>query len=487
MDFDPATSSASRILQQLRKGTLGSRELLDTLLARIERLNPMVNAVVTLDRDGARRAANRMDERSRTDPGTTPLHGLSMTVKDTLETAGMRTTAGALDKHIPEHDAVAVQRLREAGALVFGKTNTPAWGADLQTWNTIFGQTNNPWDTRHTCGGSSGGAATAVALGLTPLEVGSDIGGSLRNPAHYCGVYSHKPSQGLIPQRGHIPGPPGTVGPSDLAVIGPLARDAEDLALALALLCGPEKLDGTAWRLEIPPPRQRNAGEFRVAVWLDDPACPVDSNVGDVLQQTVDRLARGGVKLHETKPGIALPEALDIYLRLLYPVTGAGLPEKIRARLARTAEQAADDDHSWPTRMARYSLLGHRDWLIANEIRYRYRSIWHDFFGDVDVLLTPVTPVTAPRHDHSGDLMQRSIEVNGQSRNYWEQMTWAGALATLAGLPATTAPVGLARNGLPVGIQIIGPWLEDYTPIAFASALAAFTGGFQPPPEPRPS
>ncbi len=483
MATDYATATATQLLGQLRRGTLSSTDLLEQLLARTHHYNPRINAVVTLDEERARLAAQRMDERAHSRHHVGVLHGLPMTVKDTMETAGVRTTAGvpALCEHVPEHNATAVQRLEDAGAVIFGKTNTPAWAADLQTTNDIFGTTTNPWHAEHTCGGSSGGAAASVAMGFTPLELGSDIGGSLRNPAHYCGVYSHKPSWGIVPDRGHVPGPPGTRAPTDLAVLGPVARSAEDLALALEVLAGPGDNDRTGWQLALPGARHDRLQDYRVAVYLDDACAPVDAQVGDVLSNAMDRLAAHGAGIVQQAPPVAMPEALDVYLRLLYAVTGGGMPQKVRESLRQVAAAADADDQSWPTRMARYSVLDHADWLVASELRYRYREQWRVFFGDFDVLLAPVTGVTAPRHNHDPDVMRRQITVNGRQRNYWEQLAWVGPLATLPGLPATVAPLGLAANGLPVGIQIIGPWLEDYTPIRFAELMAPITGGFTPP------
>ena len=236
IDLDTAT--ASQAVTALAEGSLGSAELLEAHLARIERDNGAVNAVVAFDVERARARAARADEDHAAGRSWGPLHGLPMTIKDAFETEGLTTTSGApeLADHVPARDADAVARLKSAGAIVFAKTNLPLYAGDMQTYNQLFGRTNNPWDLTRTPGGSSGGAAAALATGMTLLELGSDIGGSIRNPSHCCGTYGHKPTWGLVSQRGHIPGPPGTMAPADLNVVGPMGRSVQDLVLGLDVL-----------------------------------------------------------------------------------------------------------------------------------------------------------------------------------------------------------------------------------------------------------
>ncbi len=479
---DLAHVGAGRLVDALRAGEVSSRELLDLYLRRIEAANPALNAVVTLDTERARRLAAEADDALARSEAVGPLHGLPMTVKDTLETEGLRTTAGSpsLAEHRPERDATAVARLKSAGAVVFGKTNCPLFGGDAQSYNKVFGTTGNPWALERSPGGSSGGSAAAVAAGITSLELGSDIGGSVRNPAHYCGIYGHKPSSGIIPTRGHIPPTPGALSPVDLAVVGPLTRTAEDLELALDVLVGPDEADATAWRVELPAPRGRSLSDYRVTVWMEDPACPIDSTVGAVLSDAVDALARAGVTVDDRRPDFSLGDAHRTYQRLLYGVTAAGFEDRIyNVLLARAEDLAPDDDR----RLARYLRDGtqrHRDWLAADEERARFRARWADFFAGCDILLCPTVPTTAIPHDHT-NINHRAITVNGETRDYWDQIVWAG-MASMAGLPATVAPVGRASDGLPVGIQIIGPFLEDRTTIDFARRLADVVGGYEPPP-----
>jgi len=475
-------SSATELLDRLRAGEVSSRELLESYLQRVERHNPRLNAIVTLDAARARSHADAADTRRAGGGAIGALHGLPATIKDSFETAGLRTTCGApiFSKHVPAANADAVQRLEDAGTLVFGKTNVPIHAGDLQSYNVLFGATNNPWDNSRTCGGSSGGATATVAAGLTAFELGSDIGGSIRIPAHFCGVYGHKPSYGAIPLRGHIPPPPGSLSAPDMAVAGPIARSAEDLGLLLGVLAGADSPVVAGWKPVLPAPRARRLQDFRVALWLDDPALPIDDEVRAAIHGAVEALRKAGVKVDEAaRPGISLAENFDDYLRLLWPVTTAQLSDKAFARV-QDAGRGADPD-SVHGRLARYSSAGHREWLRLNEKREVIRAKWRAFFERYDVLICPVGPVCAFAHDHSEDLIARTIVINGQRRWYWEQLAWI-SLATLAYLPATAAPIGRSPGGLPVGMQIIGPYFEDRSCIEFAKLLADVAGGFEAPP-----
>jgi amidase len=481
---DPAFRSATVLAAAIRDRQIGSRELLDYYLARIERLNPCINAVVTLDVERARRRADAADAALRRSVVLGPLHGVPMTVKDCMEVAGLRTTAGAEVHagHVPAHDAPAVQRLTEAGAVIFGKTNTPSLAMDAQTYNPIFGTTNNPWNAARSPGGSSGGAAAAVAAGLTALELGSDIGGSIRSPAHCCGVYGLKPTYGLIPTRGHIPPAPGARTEVDINVLGPLARSAADLDLALDVLAGPDADRGVAWRLQLPPARHRSLREYRVAAWLDDSQYPVDGAVRERLEAAVEALRNRGIAVDgRARPGFSLADAHQDFQRLLFPVTGWNFAPEAFEAMASYAQQVADDKTNPMSAMVASITLRHRQWLDANERREEYRAKWRAFFRNYDVLLCPINPVAAIRHDHNPDFTERTITVNGAARPYDDQMVWAG-LVGMAYLPATVAPVGRTRDGLPVGVQIVGPYLEDRTPIDFARRLADVVGGFEAPP-----
>jgi amidase len=448
-NLDLAMASATQLAAALRDRQVSSRELLDTYLERIAVHNPALNAVVTLDAEGARAAADVADRATARGHATGALHGLPMTVKDSLETAGMRTTAGAPDlaAYVPATDADAVARLRHEGAVVFGKTNLPVFAMDWQTSNPVFGTTNNPWDLTRTPGGSSGGAAAAVAAGLTGLEVGSDIRGSLRHPAHNTGVFTLKPSFGVVSTRGHIPGPPGTLSTPDMAVLGPIARSADDLDLALDVLAGPDAPAATAWRLRLPAPRGRSLSDYRIGVWLDDATCPVDGPVLDVLSRSVDEIRSAGGHVDVEARPFALAEASAVFERLFAAAVSPGAA----------------------------------DWNLVNEHRYQLRARWADFFRRYDVLLTPVAPVAAIHHDLAGDVDSRAIAVNGVPRPYTDFSTWTG-LAGGSYLPAAVAPAGLTTDHLPVGVQIVAPYLEDRTAVDVARHLEKLLGGFQAPP-----
>jgi len=483
-----AFAPAVTLLGALDAGEVSSRELLDLYLERIGKLNPELNAVVTLDEEGARATATAADEargRDRDGRGGRPLLGLPITIKDSLETAGMRTTSGAseLSGHVPAADAPAVARLRAAGAVIMGKTNLPAWTADVQTTNALFGTTVNPWDPARSPGGSSGGSAAALAAGLSALELGSDIGGSVRIPSHWCGVCGHKPSWGVIPLRGHIPPRPGSLAPTDLGVLGPMARTAADLALAVGVLAGPDEADARAWRLELPPPRHERIDGYRVAVWFDDPDCPVAGEVMDVLETAVAALAGAGAVISrpgDARPPVTLAGQARPYQRLLQAVMGAGLPQPLFAGLVAVAEGAEASDDREHVRFARDVTARMRDWHPANEQRHRTRAAWAEFFRHHDVLLTPVAPTVAIPHDHR-PVPERHLTVDGQPRPYWDLIAWP-SLANFAGLPATVVPAGISDSGLPVGIQILGPYLEDRTTLAFAGHVETVLGGFRPPP-----
>lgn len=471
--------SARVLARRIRKRELSSVELVDAFLSRIERVNPAINAIVTLDPERARAEAKRADQILASGAPVGPLHGLPMTVKDAFEVAGMRTTAGARrwSDHVPATDALAVQRLRQAGAIIAGKTNTPAYCSDFQSYNDIFGTTNNPWDPTRTPGGSSGGSAAALAAGLTPLELASDIAGSIRIPAGFCGVFGHKPTHGTVPMRGHIPGPPGTLAIADLAVTGPMGRDPDDLAFMLSSIAGPTSEAAKGYTLRFPPPRATSLRSYRVAAWLDDPFCPIDAEVKTSLQGAVEALRRAGVAVVEAQPDFKLGEVYALYRELLDPILVAG-STKVIAQLE-SIVNGPKDAHIVIT--ARNSLARHADWILANERRAQLRVTLARFFEDYDVLLCPVAPLPAIKHDHSKPQFARKFQINGQSRDYNDFMAWP-SFATAAYLPSTAAPVGRTKSGLPVGIQVVGAYLEDLTTIDFAGRLSELTGGFVRPP-----
>jgi amidase len=408
-----------------------------------------------------------------------------MTIKESYDVAGMPTTWGlsALKDNIAPRNALAVDRLLAAGVVLFGKTNVPAWLADYQSYNDVYGTTNNPWDVSRSPGGSSGGSAAALAAGLTGLEAGSDIGSSIRNPAHYCGVFGHKPTFGIVPPRGQAL--PGRVAQGDISVIGPMARSAEDLALALSAMAGPDEIDGAGLRLALPAPRRTALREYKVAVMLDDPAAEVDREVQARLQALAEFLGKRKAKVSLTaRPAIDTAEAHRTYIFLLRAATAGRQTAEEFARNAEITRGLAQDDQRYFAWTMRANTASHRDWLAANETRHKMRWRWAEFFREWDLLLCPVASSAAFPHDHVGERHERMITVNGKRVPCVDQLFWAG-YGGMAYLPATVAPVGFTPGGLPVGVQIIGPQYGDRTSIEFARLLEREFQSFVPPPDYR--
>jgi amidase len=479
---DCAFISATELSAEIRDRRIGCLELLDFYLARAERHNFALNAIVVWQVDQARERARAADAALARGEHWGPLHGIPMTVKESFNVAGLATTFGnpLWKDNIAVGNAFLIDRLLQAGAIVFGKTNVPYMLADAQSYNEIYGTTNNPWDPLRSPGGSSGGEAATLAAGLSALGAGSDIAGSLRNPAHYSGVYGHKPTWGLISTRGHAP--PGIMTPTDISVVGPMARHAEDLDLALRTLAGPDLLQRTAWRVELPPPRHRRLGEFRVAVWASSPLCPIDTSVSQLFDRAIDAIVRTGATVDDAaRPGIDEEEHHRLFMLLLRAATVSRMRDEDFVRQQEIAATLTADDISDRAAIARGATLLHRAWGTANEARTKLRYIWREFFKRFDVLLTPVAATAAFPHDRNPNRDERRVMVNGESASYADQLFFAG-LASLSYLPATAAPIGLTGEGLPVGVQIIGPEGEDPTTIEFARLLAAEIGGFVPPP-----
>jgi amidase len=364
--------------------------------------------------------------------------------------------------------------------VLFGKTNVPLQLADWQSFNAIYGTTSNPWDPTRSPGGSSGGSAAALAAGLTGLEAGSDIGASIRNPAHFCGVWGHKPTYGIVSPRGQAP--PGKVSSSDISVIGPMGRSADDLGLALAAMAGPDAIDGAGWVLRLPPPPRKSLREYRVAVMLDEPTAEVDREVQDRVQAVADFLARRRARVSDrARPDIDTATAHRLYIQLLRAATSGRQTDEDFAKNADIARRLPPGDERYYARMVRANTLSHRDWLAASEARHRMRWKWAEFFRDWDLLICPAASSAAFPHDQAGERHDRTITVNGKRVPTTDQMFWAGYSA-MAYLPSTVAPAGLTPAGLPVGIQIVGPQYGDRTCIHLAGLLEREFQGFVPPP-----
>lgn len=453
---DFADASATTLVDALAAGRVSALELADAAIARIDARDGAINAVVVRDFDRARDAAKAADA-ALARGERRPLLGVPMTIKEANWLAGTPTTWGMemWREARASVDGVGVARLKAAGAVILGKTNVPPMLADWQSDNPVYGRSNNPWDLSRTPGGSSGGSAAVLAAGMVPLEFGSDIGGSIRVPAAFCGVYGHKPSYGLVPLRGHTP---PVVDGSDvpLAVVGPMARTAADLDLALGVLAGPAPEEAVGYGLALRPPRHDRLADFRVLILDTHPMAKVDAEIVAALHALADRLEDAGARVDRQSD--LLPDLADA--QMLY---GAIL------NVAMTRGQPgarSPSAHEW---------MGLLDGQLA------VRRQWARLFEGFDVVLAPAHGSLAFPHDPSPDMGARKLTLNGEATRYFDQLAWPG-MATLACLPATAAPIGLSRAGLPIGIQILGPYLEDRTPIAFAGLLEREFGGFVPPP-----
>ncbi|MGW7383280.1 amidase [Streptomyces sp. NPDC054794] len=476
--------TAEELAAALRAGEVTSAELTDEAIARIERDDKAINSICVPDFDRARTAARDAD-RARARGEDRPLLGIPVTVKESYDVAGLPTTWGMPPHrtHIPAEDAVQVSRLRAAGAVVLGKTNVPLGLQDVQSFNEIYGTTNNPWDHGRTPGGSSGGSAAALASGFGALSIGSDIGGSLRTPAHFCGVYAHKPTLGLAAHRGMVPpSAPALPADLDLAVVGPMARSARDLALLLDVMAGPDPLTlGVAYELTLPPARHERLRDFRVLVLDEHPLIPTGSAVRAGVHRVADALADGGARVERHSPLLPdLAEAATLYTQLWFSSAAASFPVEVYEELRTHAAGLSADDRSLDAARLRGIVLSHRDWVAANNRRELHRHGWRRLFAEFDAVVCPVTPTPAFPHDHNPDLRARRIDIDGVAYPYLDQLVWAG-VATMPGLPATAVPAGRSPEGLPVGVQLIGPMFEDRTPLRLAELLERRIGGFWAP------
>jgi amidase len=474
--------SGKELATDIRKKKIGCLELLDLYLSRVEQHNPALNAIVAMDVEGARKRARAADRALARKQPWGPLHGVPMTIKESYDVVGMPTTWGIpeLKDNLPPRNALAVDRLLGAGVVLFGKTNVPIYLADYQSYNAIYGVTNNPWDLSRSPGGSSGGSAAALAAGLTGLEAGSDIGSSIRNPAHYCGVFGHKPTWGVVPPRGQAL--PGRLHQTDISVIGPMARGADDLEIALGVMAGPDEIDAAGYKLALAAPRQKALRDFKVAVMLTDPNAEVDAEVQEKIQAVADFLARKRAKVSDrARPDIDTSEAARVYIHLLRAATAGRQSQEEFDKTVTAARGLSAGDDSYYARMLRGTTSSHRDWLAANETRQKMRFKWAEFFKEYDLLLCPPTASTAFPHDHAGERHERTIEVNGRRVPTTDQLFWAG-YPGMAYLPGTVAPAGRTKSGLPVGIQIVGPQYGDRTCIQMARLLEREYQGFVPPP-----
>jgi len=478
-------ASAQTVAAAIRARRISALEILDHYISRIESLDDRINAVVVRDFDRARDRARAADQAIAAGEPCGPLHGVPMTVKEAFDVEGLASTWGFSEfaDNIAERNAVSVQRFLDAGANLLGKTNVPVALADWQSFNPVYGTTNNPWDVERSPGGSSGGSAAALASGFSALEIGSDIGASIRNPAHYCGVYGHKTTFGIATSEGHSLPQWRGMPEVDIAVIGPLARSAHDLEIALDVMAGPDAIDGGGWTLNLPRPGQQLLADFKVGIVYTDDEAEVDQAVQKALQEVARFLKDAGAQVfEERRPKIDSRTAHQTYIALLRSATSGGVSEsefqQFQARAA-TLDVDADD---YASRMCHGVTLNHREWCFINETRHRSRRAWAEYFEDVDLFLCPAATTVAFHHNQKGQRWERMIDVNGRPQPTTTALFWAGYSGHVY-LPSTVAPAGLSDNGLPTGVQIVGPQYQDYRCIRFAHLLERDFRAFTPPPE----
>lgn len=464
-----AFASAAKLSSLIKTKKLSVLEAVDFYIARIEAFDDAINAVVVRDFDRARAQAKVLDRGRGKIAKLPPFYGVPITVKESFDVAGLPTTWGveAAKGNIAKADAVAIERFKQAGAVILGKTNVPVMLADWQSFNPVYGTTSNPWDLSRSPGGSSGGSAASLAAGFSALDAGSDIGASLRDPAHYCGIFAHKPTYGVCAIKGHsLSG--GLVAP-DISCIGPMARTAKDLALGLGVMAGRVE---AAWQLALPKPKVTGLKGLRVAIMSAHEMCPVESEISESLLGLGKFLKKVGAKVSYTaRPDFDAASAHENYMLMLNAALSARVPDAVVERLREDPEGMS----------SRGMLMEHRIWLRHNDERARMKLAWSAFFEDYDVLISPVGSTAAVKHDHSGNMAERHISVNGHEMIFGQQLFWAGYSCNF-GLPSTAAPLGMTAGGLPFGMQIIGDSFDDYNTIAVAALLEREWLGFVPPP-----
>ena len=478
---DLAHLTAGELVAKINNREVSSVELTQLYIDRIERLDGAINAVVVRSFEDALARAKEADSALARGESLGPLHGLPMTIKESYAIGGTPTTWGneQFRDNVARADGLAVQRFRAAGAHFLGKTNIPVDLADFQSYNPIYGMTGNPWNLERTPGGSSGGSAAALAAGFTGLEAGSDIGGSIRNPAHFCGVFGHKPTYGVIPMQGHelVEGIPE----ADLAVCGPLARGADDLHVALDIMAGPAPREALAWRLELPAADFEKLADLRVALWPTDDLAPVSQEVAERVLTVGEVLEKAGATVsREARPAFDLVAADRNYNTLLNAVMSGAMTAEAEARMQHVVDALDPADLSRDAVTARATMMGHREWIRTNTRRERLRRAWSQFFEDWDILICPQMATTAFPHDHR-PFGERTITVDNAEQPYFQQLLWAGMVVN-AYLPSTVFPTGPAADGLPIGLQAVSAPYRDHRTIAFAHLICEEIGGFVAPP-----
>lgn len=479
------TESATTLAAQLRKKAFTCEELLSACFDRVDALNPELNAVIWQDRECALSQARLCDAELARGTLRGPLHGLPITVKESFDLAGSPTTLGIPDcaDDVKSQDSDVVARYRAAGGIVFGKTNVPLKLVEWQSFNAIYGSTSNPWDPTRTPGGSSGGSAVSVTTGMATLEAGSDIGSSIRNPAHYNGVFGLKPTWNAISMRGHLPD--GWLGDIDIAVGGPITRSAEDLALAFGVLAGPSRFDASQWALALPPDHRTRLSQFRVGVMSGNAACPIDAGYTTALEAFADKLSASGASVvRDHHPKIDSEAHFTVYLKLLGAALSFGQSdEDCKKMQVPFADSAKDIQRVAGMRMSGLT-LSHREWLALDNRRRQARLAFDAYFQDIDILIAPVAAGPAFPKDEAGLRGHRRIQINNHAQPEMQQLFWSG-YSGVVGIPSVVGPMD-QLGGLPVGYQGICGHGRDHTALAFARAVEREIVGYTPPPLIKP-
>ena len=482
MPADIAFSPAAALAAKLRSGKISALELLDHYIARVEKHDPALNAVVVRDFERARKRAKAADRALKKGAPLGPLHGLPMTVKESFNVEGLKTTWGnpAFKDNVSGYTAVAIERLQAAGAIVFGKTNVPLLLQDLQTYNAVYGTTKNPYDLARTPGGSSGGGGAAVSAGLSAADFGSDLAGSIRVPASFCGLYAHKPSFGVVPTRGHGLAP--ALAQPDISVLGPIARSARDLEPILFAAAGPLEEDAVGWTLKLPPSRAAKLRGLRVGMLTDIETSPLANSVRGALDSLGAWLGKQGAKVSTAALPIDAARHQGLFMQFVRAVGAARMNDAVFQQTLADAAKYPADDKSPAAQNLRGLAQYHRDWCAAHEARSQLRARWAEYFRDHDVLLIPGTPIPAFPFDELVPREVRKLDIDGREVPYNAQGFWQG-IATVSYLPATAAPIARTPAGLPIGVQIVGPYLGDRTTIGLARLLEREYAHFEAPPQ----
>jgi amidase len=474
--------TATELAHKIRSGELTSLEVVDAFLSQIYEYNPQLNAIVTVNDKNARERAKAADEALAKGELWGPLHGVPVTIKDHLATKGLKTTSGypPLADYIPDYDATVVARLENAGAIILGKTNMPVLGIDFQTNNPIFGKTNNPWDLERTPGGSTGGGAAAVAAGLSPLEMASDIGGSIRIPSHFCGIFGLKPTENMVSAAGSTPGLPKKMFTSirHLFSIGPLARSIDDLKLAFSIIAGADLKDVNVPAIPIAYPKPRPLKALRIA-WTDHfPGVKVSNDTMAAMKTFAEKLAAKGITVEKVNPpGFDFNDAWETYGNLMVMELGVYVPAPIRLTI-------------YVFRLYKYMIfpLSYKKYLKVLTRRDSLISKMEEFLSTYDAWLCPVAVTPAYKHIMPDKLLgpfpvyTKDMVVDGESVDYLIANGAYTTIFNITGNPVVVMPIGYTQSGIPIGVQVVGARWQDARLLTVAEQLFKVGGAFKHPP-----